>query len=146
MSNQTTFSRSIVDEIRQQLPKATKAVRGAKGYSQAEKQRQLAIPLLKSILSEPEPFGLDSILEQSSLPDTVTNHIGTVLGAGQGGKGGMQLWKTSKGRFIPCSDNAVLVLEHVTDSMLTDFLDEMGWDESEFIARVQALPAMAGGE
>lgn len=146
MSNEATFTRSVVNHIRQQLPKAAKALRAAKGYSQAEKLRELAIPVLKLNLSELEAFDLSRVRDQSPLPDAVTNHIGTVLGAGQGGKGGMQLWKTSKGWIIPCRDNAVLALEHATDAALTSFLDEMGWNESEFIERVEALPAMAGGE
>ena len=48
--------------------------------------------------------------------------------------------------YLPSQENAVLVLEHVNDEMLTDFLDQQGWDESEFTARVRALPSMAGSE
>lgn len=134
---------AVREEILKRLPEPVKSSKATASLSQPEKQRCLARALLDAIFDHSGPIPLSFVVAQSSLSDSVTNHVGTVLGAGQGGRGGMGLWKTAKG-YLPCRENAVLVLPHLTEDMLTSFLADRSWDADQLLERVQNLPAGGG--
>ncbi len=133
---------AVREEILKRLPAPIKFSGKKASLSQPEKQQCLARALLDAIFDRTDPIPLGDIIAKSTLPDKMANHVGTVLGAGQGGKGGMGLWKTTRG-ILPCRENAVLVVPHLTHEMLASFLGDRGWDADELLERIQCLPEVS---
>lgn len=141
MSEVANSTLTMREEILKRLPEPVKSSGAKVSLSQPEKQRCLARALLDGIFDRSDPIPLGDIVARSSLLDKVSNHIGTVLGLGQRGKGGMGLWKTAKG-YLPCRENAVLVVPHLTEDMLAAFLTDRGWDADELLKRIERLPTV----
>lgn len=73
----------------------------------------------------------------------VANAVATALGAGVGGKGGLQLWRGEDGLFAAVRQNAVLAAHRLDEAELSDLAHELGLPDLEALARaILALPSV----
>ncbi|MFO0848326.1 MAG: hypothetical protein U0871_07190 [Gemmataceae bacterium] len=122
-----------------ELPDDYKKAERKKPMTQQEKNRTLAGLILTGLFRD----GTYSVsrLEEDAARIGITGRVNVNVGAGVGGKGGMELLRDRAGTFLLCWDNVRNLLRHLGQDPFGQWMEAEGVGLDEFGKWMESLKA-----
>jgi hypothetical protein len=120
--------------------------KGNKGKGKKGAGKRILATIALRFCLEQKDFTLQDVkerLKEYGIEYRVTNSIGTALGRGVGGVGGLRLWRTLAGDFSACRQNAILCICAMSKPYCHAVAQQLGFQDSlDLQKKALALPAL----